>query len=382
VDAVRDETQHDRDIVIEGNRIVAVSAHDPQLHASATRVVDGSGLTAIPGLIEHHAHAQKDFGAAGHRAWLAYGITTVRDPGNQVYSGIEDREAAEAGVRVGPRIYTNGPLLEWQRVFYKMGVAVAGPAHLERELERARTLRYDVVKSYVRMPDLQQRRIVEAAHAMGVPVTGHEIYPAAYTGVDATEHTGATSRRGYSPKQGPMGRSYEDVIQLFGQSQRVMTPTLFGSLTGYLAANPGFRDDPRVNLYPVWAQKSVRETDPMAAMIRPMLGGSLKALKDAFDAGAKVTAGTDTPIAINLHAEIAAYVEAGMTPFQALRSATAVPAEALNLEAGTIEPGKLADIVLVEGDPRQAIAATFNVKTVIANGVPYQLGDLLDPKGM
>ncbi|MCW2414371.1 amidohydrolase family protein [Sphingobium sp. B8D3D] len=376
VDAVRDETQRDKDIVIEGNRIVEIRDHDPAVHADA-RYIDGTGLTAIPGLIEHHSHSQKDFGAAGHRAWLAYGITTVRDPGNQVYSGVEDREAQEAGVRIGPRMYENGPLLEWQRVYYKMGVAVAGPAHLERELERAKLLKYDVLKSYVRMPDIYQRRIVEAAHDMGVPVTGHEIYPAAYTGVDATEHTGATSRRGYSPKQAPLGRAYDDVVKLFGKSGRTLTPTLFGSLGPYLARNPDYQSDPRVALYPKWAQQSVTGTDPMAAALGPALRGSLKLVKDAFDAGALITAGTDTLIATNLHSEIAAYVDAGLTPFQALQTATVNAAKSLNLDAGTLEPGKLADIVLIEGDPRENIAATFKVRRVIINGVAYDEADLL-----
>jgi Tol biopolymer transport system component len=377
VDSVHDVTQRNKDIVLDGNRIVEIRDHDQALHAEGTRIVDGTGLTAIPGLIEHHAHSQKDFGAAGHRAWLAYGITTVRDPGNQAYSGIEDREASEAGVRIGPRIYVGGPLLEWQRVYYKMGVAVASPAHLERELERARLLKYDVLKSYVRMPDLQQRRMVEAAHAMGVPVTGHEIYPAAYTGVDATEHTGASSRRGYSPKQGPQGRSYEDVVQLFGRSGRTLTPTIFGSLTGYLAAHPEYRADPRVKLYPAWAQDSVTGPDPMAALIAPLLSGSLKLVKEAYDAGALITAGTDTLIANNLHSEIAAYVDAGLTPFQALQTATVHSAKSLNLDAGTLEPGKLADIVLVEGDPRIDIAATFKVRETIVNGEPYAQRELL-----
>jgi Tol biopolymer transport system component/imidazolonepropionase-like amidohydrolase len=381
VDSVTDVTQHDKDIVIEGNRIVAIGAHDPALHGTG-KLIDGTGLTAIPGLIEHHAHVQKDFGANAHRAWLAYGITTVRDPGNQPYDGIEDREASEAGVRIGPRIYTNGPLLEWQRVYYKMGVAVAGPAHLERELERARLLKYDLVKSYVRMPDLYQRRIVEAAHAMGVPVTGHEIYPAAYTGVDATEHLGATSRRGYSPKQGPQGRAYEDVVQLFGQSQRYLTPTNFGALIRYLGKNPGYRDDPRLALYPQWAQKSVlSDTQGMAALVRPLVQGSLDALKAMYDAGTKITAGTDTTIAINLHAEIASYVEAGLTPFQALQAATRTSAEELNLDAGTLEVGKLADITLLAGDPRENIVNTFNVKTVIANGRPFTVDQLVAMAG-
>lgn len=376
VDAVRDETQHDKDIVIEGNRIVAVRDHDAALHATG-KLIDGTGLTAIPGLIEHHSHVQKDFGANQHKAWLAYGITTVRDPGAQVYDGLEDREASEAGVRIGPRIYTGSSLMEWQRVYYKMGIAVSSPAHLERELERIRLLKYDMMKSYVRMPDLYQRRIVEAAHAMGIPVSGHEIYPAAYSGVDATEHLGATSRRGYSPKQGPMGMAYEDVIQLFARSGRTLTPTMFGSLTGYLEQHPDYRDDPRVSLYPAWAQKSVREQDPMAVMLRPLMAGSLKSLKAMYDAGTFVTAGTDTIIATNLHSEIASYVDAGLTPFQALQTATVNSAKALLLDAGTLEAGKLADIVLLDGDPRADIANTFKVRKVMANGYVFELQDLI-----
>ena len=377
VDAVHDTTQRDKDIVIEGNRIVAIRNHDPSHAPAGTTLVDGTGLTAIPGLIEHHAHAQKDFGAAGNRAWLAYGITTVRDPGNQLYDGIENREAAEAGVRIGPRMFVSGPLLEWQRVFYKMGVAVSGPEHLERELDLARALHYDLLKSYVRMTDVGQRRIAEAAHAMGVPVTTHEIFPAAYTGVDDTEHMGATSRRGYSPKQGPQGRTYADVIALMGKTGRTVTPTLFGALDDYLAQHPAYASDPRASLYPKWAQETITGKDAMEAMIKPLLEGSMRGVKDAYDAGALIAAGTDTPIAINLHAEIAAYVRAGLTPFKALQTATVNSARDLNLDAGTLEPGRLADIVLLDGDPRVDIANTFKVKKVIANGVAYDEAELL-----
>lgn len=377
VDSVTDATQHDKDIIIESNRIAEIRAHDPALHRTG-KFIDGTGLTAIPGLIEYHSHIQKDFGSNLEKAWLAYGITTVRDPGTQVYDAVEDREAAEAGIRISPRLYTGGPLLEWQRVYYKMGIAVSSPAHLERELARARALKYDIVKSYVRMPDIYQRRIVEAAHDMGIPVSGHEIFPAAFSGVDGTEHMGATSRRGYSPKQGPGGMAYEDVIQLFGKSQRTLTPTNFGALTGYLAKNPGYRNDPRVKLYPTWAQETVTaENDPMARIVGPLLTGGLASMKKMYDAGTHVVAGTDTMIATNLHAEIASYVDGGLTPFQALQTATVNAARALNLDAGTLEAGKLADIVLIDGDPRENIANTFKVRTVIANGAAYTVDDLL-----
>lgn len=96
-----------------------------------------------------------------------------------------------------------------------------------------------------------------------------------------------------------------------------------------------------------------------------------------YDAGTLVTAGTDTIIATNLHSEIASYVDAGLTPFQALQTATVNSAKALLLDAGTLEAGKLADIVLLNDDPRVDIANTFKVRKVMANGYVFELQDLL-----
>ena len=144
----------------------------------------------MPGLTEFHSHLQKDYGAAQGRAWLAFGVTTVRSPGNTPYEAVEDREANEAGVRPGPRVYGTGYLMEWNRVYYKMGIAISNVSQFEMELQRAKVLEHDLIKSYVRLPDLQQKRMVEFAHSIGVPVATHEIFPASLVGVDNTEHTG------------------------------------------------------------------------------------------------------------------------------------------------------------------------------------------------
>jgi Tol biopolymer transport system component/imidazolonepropionase-like amidohydrolase len=365
------------DIVIEGNRIVSVAAHSAAAHAGGT-VVDASNLTAMPGLIEYHSHLQKDFGEAEDRAWLAFGITTVRSPGNTPYEGVEDREANEAGVRAGPRIFTAGYLMEWMRVYYKMGIAISSPAQFEMELQRSKVLQHDLIKSYVRLPDLQQKRMVEFAHANGTPVATHEIYPAAFVGVDSTEHTSATSRRGYSPKVATMQRAYEDVIDLFGASERYFCPMISG--TGerkLMEKEPAMRTDPRFNLYPGWLKEQA--TGPG----RGGFGGAAgavnagKMVMDAMHAGAKIVAGTDTPNAFNLHGELMTYVMAGMTPYEALKTATVNSAAALNLDAGSIEPGKLADIVIVEGNPLEDIANAHHVKRVIANGRLFEMPDLL-----
>ncbi|HZP47202.1 MAG TPA: amidohydrolase family protein [Vicinamibacterales bacterium] len=360
------------DVLVDGNRIVSVVPHAAANHANR-EVVDGTDLTVMPGLTEFHSHIQPDFGEAEGRAFLAFGITQVRSPGNTPYEPVEEREANEAGVRPGPRVWGTGNLMEWQRVYYKMGIALSGPAHFEMELQRAKILQYDMLKSYVRLPDLQQKRMVEFAHSIGIPVATHEIYPAAFVGVDNTEHTSATSRRGYSPKMATMQRAYEDVVQLFGKSGRYLTPTMFGSGRLAFDKEPDLKNDPRFRLYPQWMQDEVSR-EPSGAAPAP---GNGKMVLDVMKAGGTIVAGTDTPNAINVHGELMSYVAAGMSTYDALKTATVNPARALNVETGTIEPGKLADIVIVEGDPLADIAAAHHVKRVVANGRVYEIADLL-----
>jgi len=366
------------DVIIAGNKITSVVPHAAANHLNA-EVVDASNLTVMPGLTEFHSHLQKDYGAAAGRAWLAFGITTVRSPGNTPYEAVEDREANEAGVRPGPRVFGTGYLMEWGRVYYKMGIAISSVSHLEMELQRAAVLQHDMIKSYVRMPDLQQKRIVEFAHAHGIPVSSHEIFPASMVGVDGTEHTSATSRRGYSPKMATLQAAYEDVVQLFGKSGRSFTPTISGGGAKELfEKDPALKNDPRFKLYPEWMQRQVA-TGNYAFAVDPR-GGSGKMVLDIMKAGGLVVAGTDTPNAINLHGEIMAYRLAGMSAFDALKTATVNPAKALGVATGTIVAGNLADLIAIEGDPIENIANTVKVKKVIANGRVYDVAQLVATK--
>src|SRR4029079_6524639 len=114
-------------------------------------------------------HCQRECGESAGRACVPSGVTTGRSPGNTPYEPVEEREASEANARIGPRVYGTGNLMAWQRVYYKMGIAMSGLAHFELELQRAKVLQYDLLKSYVRLPDLQQKRMVEIAPSIGIP---------------------------------------------------------------------------------------------------------------------------------------------------------------------------------------------------------------------
>ena len=376
-DGTRDALRDNVDIVIVGNRIERVGPHTA--HPAGVRVVDASGLTVMPGLIEFHTHLQKDLGVASNKAYLAFGITTVRSPGGTPYEAVEDREAVDAGTRPGPRLFVTGYLMEWMRAYYKMSVAVSSTAHLELELQRARALQFDMLKSYVRMPDLQQKRIIEFAHAMGVPAASHEVFPSALSGIDGTEHTTGTSRRGYSPKAATLQRSYSDVAALFVASGMPMTPTLAlsgGGLRRLFEQDPALKDDPRLALYPPWLVTQLLSGGGFpVGLMDPNAGGQM--VMGTMRAGTRIVAGTDTPNAATLHGELLSYVMAGMTPYEALRSSTVNSAQILGLNAGTIAAGQLADLAIVDGNPLQDITATTRVRYTIANGRVFDVRDLV-----
>ena len=384
VDGAQPVARNDVDIVIQGHRITAIEGHRPELHTQGT-VVDATGLSVMPGLIEAHGHTHREHGQAFGRIHLAYGITTVRSPGGHPYEAVEEREAIESGRRVGPRLFLTGYLLDGARPYYPMATPAPNEAVVDMELERARRLDYDLLKTYVRLPDLLQKRAIDGAHKIGIPVSSHEIYPSTLSGVDSVEHTGATSRRGYSPKQSSTGRSYEDVLQIIAKSQITITPTM--ALGGYqrlVAREPDLLKDPRTQLFPAWARQTMTPPQGQARPAASAAPAAYATLRALHRAGARIIAGVDSPLVpygLSLHGELEEYVAAGLSPFEALQTATTNTARLLNADAdiGTIQVGKLADLVIVEGDPLTDIKAARRVTTVVKNGEVYELSAIIGP---
>lgn len=336
-DGKGDAYQTNVDVVVERNVITGI--YPARLKPVVGILIDAPTKTLIPGLIESHTHQSTNLGRALGQRWLSYGITSVRETGADPYEAVERREAEASGRRPGPRVFSAGPLNEGGRVSYGVSETV-GTANLARSaVARSTALQLDMLKSYVREDYTVQQTIIAEAHASGIPVSGHELYPAVANGADQMEHVGGTSRRGFSTKITRLDNTYQDVVALIAQSGMIITPTLA------LNSRNGKQPIPSIQ----------------------------KTVKAIVEAGGRVVAGTDSPFvtfADSLHVELRLYVEAGIAPAQVLRLATLEAAKAIGIDShlGSVEPGKIADLVLIDGDPLANITDTTRIEWVMKNG--------------
>ena len=261
------------------------------------------------------------------------------------------------------------------------------PGQLALELERAQALGYDLIKTYVRLPFQAQREIVDWAHLHGLPVTSHYHYPALAFGGDGMEHIGASSRLGYSRTVSALGRAYQDVTALFAASGAWRTPTLFHSAVLY-AQDRSLVDDPRIRaLYPPWEYERLRlraaqfaGTDNSLALER---AGRTRGPLPRHSSRRREGGERDRlPIdfnAVSLHMNLRGMVKFGMTPFEALTTATRSAGECLEQPLGVVAPGMLADLVVVDGDPLSRIEDAAAVRLVVKNGLVLEMPTILGP---
>lgn len=388
-DAVGDGYRENVDVFVSAGRITKIVPHgqDPVIG----EFLDYSQSTMLPGLIAGHSHQSELRGQKLGRNWLAYGITSVRDTGSNPYKSLMRRETWESGKMMGPRMFFAGWLTGGARVYYGQSYNAVTERALWHEIYRMQDLDYDLVKSYVRLPDEFQQILVTEAHKIGIPLTSHEISPAVQNSMDGVEHLGATSRRGYSPKFSYMAKSYDDMIQIIARSGQFITPTavLDSSYHDYILRFPQYESDAKYRTFlDEYERASLFRSRNSSNALKeikqiPAVNDTIKRLHDA---GANIAAGTDSPFlpyGIAQHFEIIQYVNAGLSEADAIRTSTINVARNLGVDndLGTIEVGKLADMVIVFGDPLDDITDIHNVQATIKGGHHYTLSDILSVGG-
>ena len=367
-------------IVIEGDRITGVyDATTVRIKLPEdARMIDASGKTIMPGLIDAHAHGAYGVGdLIPQQNWsllqdLAMGVTTVHNPSSQASTVFAAAERQRAGLTLGPRIFSTGEIIYGAKapgVYARIDTYDDALAHVRRIKAQGGIS----IKNY-NQPRREQRQMVAraaAAENMLVVAEGGSLF-----GMDMNLVADGNSTIEHNV---PVDVFYEDTLQFFGASNTNYTPTLVVTYGG-LAGDPYWRQATNVWENPLMvhtppkmllAETGRRVTAPDWAFVDD---NSAREARKLAMRGVKVSIGAHGQQAgVGAHWELGSFVRGGMTPVEALKAGTITSAQSLGMakDIGSIEAGKLADLVILSDDPSADIANSDNIEKVMIGGRLY-----------
>jgi imidazolonepropionase-like amidohydrolase len=393
-------------IVVEGNRITAAGREGTIRIPDGARVIDTNGYTMMPGIMDMHVHLML-LGHGNYDHWdatyppkyrdvimpiaakqlLMAGVTTVRDLGAPLEDIVAVKNRINRGEIPGPRLFVSGPFLQKSNtpLTAKFRWIVNGPEDARRKVQTIVAGGADVIKliDQDQMTLEEVKAIVDEAHKHGKHVAAHahraeEIRQGLRAGVDCFEHTGLATKPGYD----------EDVLQMMRERNATLywCPTIEGLfLYDETRRNPERLDDQRLKRdLPPDLYKDIRDSlrDPAGLDYFRLVSRRVPTLPNKFrqlrESGVTIVTGTDSGIPLNFHfdstwRELKTMVDLGMPAMEVIRAATYWPAQMLKQpDLGTIAPGKLADIIVVDGDPLTDMTAMRHVVHVVKDGKVFK----------
>jgi imidazolonepropionase-like amidohydrolase len=358
-------------VLVRDGRIAEVGARSDVALPPGVATVAVAGRTIVPGLWDMHTHVTQVEWAP---VYLAAGVTTVRDMGNEFEFVTALRDAIDAGRALGPKLLLAG-LVDGGGANAFGTVYAASPEEAKQVVAKYHDAGFQQIKIYSLVAPPIVEAICAEAHRLGMTVTGHvpngmTVEQAAAAGMDQVAHL---------PIRGEAGSDeVRKTIQFVREHKTVIDPTQsWNELLGHAAGSPVAAFQPGIAKIPaplnrVFSNAGAAGIDTATARAR--LERGLQIVKALHDAGVPIVAGTDEGIpGHSVHREIELYVEAGLTPMQALQAATIVPARTMRLdgELGTIERGKRADLVVLSANPLDAIRNIRSVRWTIRGGRVY-----------
>jgi len=418
VDVRSGEIRADQTVIIVKNRIMAVGPRKQTHYPRKAPTINGRGAYLIPGLWDMHVHLVfGDWFPLAQQITLplfvANGITGVRDMGSELETVQRWRNEIEGGRLVGPRIMTSGPMLDGPNPRFPSSIAIATPEDGRRAVNDLKQAGADFIKLQSLIPRDAVFAIAEEARKQELPFEGH-----VPDSVRASEMSGGGMHsfehligifEGSSPLEDAFLKgdktetrllaSYDPgraaaLAALLAKNQTWQCPTLVWERGGNLIDATDFSKDTRAKYVPAyWKNQTWKKfteqvesefnTDDLETR-RRFIEKELEVVQLLHEAGVPFLAGTDTPPGVyifpgfSLHEELQRFVAAGFTPLEALQTATLNPARFFQMDDqwGTIENGKIADLVFLEANPLADISNSQKVSGVVLNGRFFSRNDL------
>jgi imidazolonepropionase-like amidohydrolase len=392
IDATGKPPVKDAVVVIQGDRIVSAGARSTIEIPTGARTIDVSGKFLLPGLWDMHAHLyQAEFGPT----YLAAGITTARDVGNDIEFATALRDAALHGRGLGPRMLLAG-YIDGRNKYHSFDVQVETPEEARAAVRRYKSAGYEQIKIRDELKPETLKVICDEAHRLGMTVTGHvpkgmNALQAVEAGMDQIAHINYVLS-GFYPDRDPGDLphsidfntpSVKHALKFFKEHDTVVDPTLavielmLRPMNKPIASfEPGMAKAPPELL--VQLNKKGKPA-ALAELLAKVTDALVEAVGRLHRAGVPVMPGTDVGVpGHTLHRELELYVKGGFTPLEAIQAATITPARVMKLEneVGTIEPGKRADLIILDADPLQNISNIRKTRYVMTQGRLFECAPL------
>ena len=388
------------------------------MSAPNARIIDGTGKYLIPGLWDMHVHTLMGDWMPGATEvtlplFVANGVTGIRTMGDELPTILQWRDAIAQGKLLGPRMVSSGPMLDGPKPNFPASVQIASPADAVHAVDSLKAQGVDFIKIQSLIPRDAYFAAASEARKQGIVFAGHvpdavRASEAAQVGQKSIEHyTGVFEGCSTIEDQllvGPRGprKSVETfdqarangLIALFAKDQTWQVPTLVWERGQWLIDKTDLKHQPLDKYVPVyWKQTTypkfvssilaTLDTDPLFYRER-YVQMEMEMTLAMHKAGVPLLAGTDTAAGVyvvpgfSLHEEMELFVQAGLTPMEALQTATSNPARFLGREAtmGSVAPGKLADLVLLDADPTVDIHNARKIESVVLAGRYFSRNDL------
>ncbi len=370
-------------VILREGKIIAAGPAASTPVPEGAQVVDAHGKSVLPGLWEMHAHfEQVEWGPI----YLATGVTTARDVGNEKEFIVAARDAIASGKGIGPRLVMAGVVDGTSAMALGM-IRVDTPEQAREQVQKYHAAGFQQIKIYSSVkPDIVPV-ITAEAHRLGMTVTGHipigmDAIQGIKAGMDQINHVEYLTEVMIDPKSHTIDADspqVKNVIQLLKEHHTVVDPTLalLEIITHPLDRPLSTFEPGIVHVAPELREglETMGVPAARAQAAEAQFNALLETVRILHQAGIPMVAGTDQAVpGFSVDREIELYVKAGFTPMEALQAATLVPARAMGMEqeSGTVEPGKRADVVLVNGNPLENISDIRKVDTVFADGKMYK----------